>query len=65
MQKRKPIRFIECKLGDAEISRGLRYLKARFPSCDAFQISATGKKDYQSPEGIRVCGCLVLLKDLV
>jgi predicted AAA+ superfamily ATPase len=65
VEKKKPVLMVECKFGDAEISRGLRYMKARFPDCDAFQISANGKKDYRSPEGIRVCPSLQLLKTLV
>jgi predicted AAA+ superfamily ATPase len=63
-ERRKPLSFIECKWGDAEIDRGLRYLKARFPECEAWQISATGRKDYVSPEGIRVCPALVFLRPL-
>ena len=34
--------MVECKWGDAEVDRGLRYLKARFPKAEAWQISATG-----------------------
>jgi uncharacterized protein len=34
--------------------RGLRYLRARFPNCEAWQISATGVRDHLTPEGIRV-----------
>ena len=64
-EKKKPVLMVECKFGDAEIGRGLRYMKARFPDCEAFQISATGNKDYKSPEGIRVCPSLRLLKTLV
>lgn len=51
----KPIYFIECKWSDGEISKGLKYLKSRFPDTEAYQISFDGKKDYRSPEGIRVC----------
>jgi uncharacterized protein len=64
-ERRKPLSLIECKWGDAEIDRGLRYLKARFPACEAWQISATGEKDYVSGEGIRVCPAPVLLGTLV
>ncbi len=64
-QGRQPVRFIECKLGDEAITRGLYYLKQRFPTAEAWQISADGKKDYISPEGIRVAPALVLLRDLV
>jgi hypothetical protein len=50
-------------LGD--ISPALRYLKARFPAADAWQISATGQQEYVSREGIRVAPALELLKTLV
>jgi len=64
-ERRKPILAIESKWADAEIDRSLRYLKARFPGCDAWQISATGRKDYVSPEGIRVSPASVFLAGLV
>ena len=65
LEGRKPIQFIECKWGDAEVSKPLRYLKARFPQVEAWQISATGQKDYVTLEGIRVCPAVAYLKDLV
>ena len=40
-------------------------MKTRFPECEAYQVSATGVKDYQSPDGIRVCHALELLRTLV
>lgn len=61
----KPLEFIECKWGDADIGKGLRYLKARFPGCPAWQISAQGKKNYISGEGIRVCSALEFLRKLI
>jgi len=30
-----PVLMVECKLDDAPVDPGLRYLKARFPACDA------------------------------
>lgn len=65
VERKKPIRLIECKWNDAPIDRGLRYLKERFPSADAWQISAVGLKDFLSPEGIRACPALTLLRELV
>ena len=64
VERRAPILLVECKWGDAEIDRGLRYLKAQFPKAEAWQISATGTKDYVSPEGIRVAPALALLDTL-
>lgn len=40
-------------------------MKARFPQADAWQLSAVGTKDYQTPEGIRVAPPLRLLATLV
>ena len=62
---RTPILLVECKWSDAPVSGPLRYLKARFPGAAAWQVSATGTKDYVSPEGIRAGPALELLKDLV
>jgi predicted AAA+ superfamily ATPase len=62
---RAPILFVECKWADAPIDRGIRYLHARFPKTEAWQISAIGKKDYVTPEGIRVAPAIYLLRNLV
>jgi uncharacterized protein len=64
-ENNKPTLFVECKSSDRDISPPLRYLKGRFPGTDAWQISATGKQDYVSREGIRVAPALELLKTLV
>jgi predicted AAA+ superfamily ATPase len=61
----KPLRLIEVKWGDEEIARGLRYLKARFPDVEAIQLSAAGKKDYSTPEGIRVRPAVSFLAELI
>jgi hypothetical protein len=37
---RAPVLRIECQRGDAPPAPGLRYLKARFPRCEAWQASA-------------------------
>jgi uncharacterized protein len=63
--RRRPQLLVECKWGDAEVDRSLRYLKARFPEAEAWQVSATGRKDYITPEGIRVSPALALLNRLV
>lgn len=62
---RRPRLLVECKWDDADAEGGLRYLKARFPDAEAWQLSAVGKKDYQTREGIRVSQALELLKRLV
>ena len=65
VEGRTPVLMVECKLDDAPVDPGLRYLKARFPGCDAWQIHAKGTKDYQTAEGIRVAPAVTLLKTLV
>ncbi|MBM4299824.1 MAG: hypothetical protein FJ143_18935 [Deltaproteobacteria bacterium] len=63
--KREPQLLVECKWAESEVDKSLRYLKARFPDAEAWQVSATGKKDYLTPEGIRVSPALALLNQLV
>ena len=57
--------LVECKWNDTEVDRGLRYLKARFPDCDAWQVSAIGRKDYVTAESIRVTNAMTLLSRLL
>jgi hypothetical protein len=40
-------------------------LKERFPACEAWQISATGTKNYIGDLGVRACHASVLLKTLI
>ena len=61
----RPILCVECKWNDAPVDRSLRYFKARFPDCDAWQISAVGTKDYLGAGGIRVAPALTLLGTLI
>ena len=65
LDRRRPVLLVECKLNDAAVDRGLRYLKARFPTAQAWQLSLSGKKNYQTPEGIRVAPALELLGGLI
>jgi len=65
VEGRQPRLLVEAKWSDAEPDRGLRYLKARFPAAAAWQVSAVGRKDFVTPEGIRVAPALELLSTLV
>jgi predicted AAA+ superfamily ATPase len=65
VDRQTPILLVQSKLSDAKLDRSLRYLKLRFPDCPAWQVSATGHKDFLSPEGIRVCPALTFLSTLV
>jgi len=60
-----PVGFVECKWGDTDVSPSLRYLSQRFPGVPAWQVSAVGNKDFETPGGIRVAPAAVLLSQLV
>ncbi|RMH57994.1 MAG: ATP-binding protein [Candidatus Hydrogenedentota bacterium] len=65
-RKNRPIQFIECKLGDTGVDRGLRYLKERFPEVPAFQVSLRGKTDrLATREKIRLLPAWRYLRNLV
>lgn len=64
-ENRQPVLLVECKWGDAPIDKNLRYLKRRFPKAEAWQVSASGKKDYVDVEGIRVAPALRLLQKFI
>lgn len=63
--RRRPVLCVECKWADGRLDKSLRYFKARFPDCEAWQVSASGTKDFVTPEGIRVAPALELLGRLV
>lgn len=65
LEGRKPILLVETKWADAPPDRGIRALRSRFPAAEAWQVSATGTKDYVTPEGIRVAPAMRLLQRLV
>lgn len=65
VERRQPVMFVECKWADAEVDRALHYLKARFPKCPAWQISAIGKKDYITTDDVRVMPAMRFLSTLV
>ncbi len=60
-EKRRPVLFVEVKLSDSPVHPALRYLVERFPNVEAWQIHLRGKKDYVTPEGIRVAPAPKLL----
>ena len=64
-EDRQPILFVECKLADRDINRGLRYLKARFPAAKAVQIALSGQRDFVTPSHIRVMPAASFLRSLI
>jgi len=65
VERRLPTLMIEVKWDDQEVERGLRYLKAKFPSVPAWQLTAVGRKDFATPEGIRVSQAIPFLSQLI
>ena len=65
IDRQRPVLCVECKWADTPVDKSLRYFKVRFPDCDAWQLSATGTKDYLNPDGIRVAPALTLLRTLI
>lgn len=65
VEDRQPILFVECKLGERDIDRPLRYLKKRFPDAEAMQVSLAGQRDYRTPEGVCAVPALRFLRQLV
>lgn len=61
----RPVAFVEAKWSDAPVEPGLHYLKLRFPGASSFQIAATGKKNFVTPDGIRVLPALDYLRTLI
>lgn len=53
-EDQKPLVFIECKVNETQVSPHLKYLKNKFPSAPAYQLTYNAKKDFQTAEGIRV-----------
>ncbi len=65
LEDRRPLMLVECKWNDAPVDRGITYLKERVTGCEAWQISAVGRKDFLSPEQVRVCPAVDFLRRLV
>jgi hypothetical protein len=64
-ERRQPVLLVEAKWGDAPPDKSLRYLKLRYPRADAWQVSALGRKDFLTEDGVRVAPALALLAGLV
>ena len=64
-ENNKVILIVEAKLGDAEISKGLNYLKSIYPQAKAMQVHFKGRKDYTSEKGVRCMSVIHLLSELI
>ena len=59
----QPVCAVECKLRYREVSRNLKYFKAKFPDVDAVQVHQHDFQEFISREGIRVLNWKSLLND--
>ncbi len=64
-ERRRPVLMVECKIGDDEVDRSLRYLRQRFPQVPCWQVSLRGQQDHVTADGIRVAPAARLLAGLV
>ncbi|MCF6236813.1 MAG: AAA family ATPase [Gammaproteobacteria bacterium] len=60
----RPIHFIEAKLSDSSITKGLSYLKSKFPDTRATIVHLKGKKDFINSEGVEHLPVHKLLTEL-
>jgi predicted AAA+ superfamily ATPase len=65
VEDENPIHFIECKKSGKSLSRSLYYLKVRFPTVQATQVSLEDDIDLITKEGIRICSAHLFLSDFV
>ncbi|MEW6077594.1 MAG: AAA family ATPase [Thermodesulfobacteriota bacterium] len=65
MEDGKPLHFIEAKLSGKAQSPSLRYLKQRFPSVSAIQLTLDDRPDVLTKDGIRLCPAHLFLNELV
>jgi hypothetical protein len=64
-ERRKPIMMVEAKLAAGPLSPSVRYLKRRFPQCDAFQVHLRGRDESVTAEGVHLWAAARFLPTLV
>jgi predicted AAA+ superfamily ATPase len=65
VEGRRAVLVVEAKWSDADPDPSLRYLRERIGPTEAWQVSATGTRDFVTPDGIRVAPATKLLSRLV
>jgi len=63
--KGKPIKAIECKLAEENLSSTLTYFKRKFPEVEAIQVCLNPKREYINREGVQLVSLLKLLSGLI
>ncbi|MBT3234497.1 MAG: ATP-binding protein [Bdellovibrionales bacterium] len=64
LKDQKPVQFIECKWSDSETSPHLKYLQNKFPPAQFIQLSAVGKNEFRTQQGILHTPALKFLSTL-
>ena len=64
IENNKPILFIEAKVSDADTTKGLKYLKNKYPQVKSLQVHLEGKKEFMTDQGIEHTHVLNLLETL-
>lgn len=64
VEGKTPVLFVECKVDDAPLDSGLRYLVERFPEVPAWQLSLHGTKEARTPSGVRFAPAIKMLREL-
>ncbi|MBI4656222.1 MAG: ATP-binding protein [Elusimicrobia bacterium] len=64
LENSRPLKFIECKWSDTDISGNLKYMKKKFPKAEYYQIYAEGKKEYIK-NGIHLIPAFKFLKKFI
>ncbi len=59
-----PIRFVECKTADRQISPHLLYLRRKFPDVDAVQVIQQSGLDRLTDDGVRLVSADIFLREL-
>ena len=54
VERRTPILMVEAKLAAGPVAPALRYLKERFPSCDAYQVHLRGERESVTADRIHL-----------
>jgi predicted AAA+ superfamily ATPase len=65
VERQAPIMMVEVKLGAESPSSSLKYLKERFPGCDAYQVHLRGERDSLTDERIHLWSAARFLSTLV
>jgi predicted AAA+ superfamily ATPase len=65
VERRRPVMMVEAKLATGPADPSLRYLKQRFPDCDAYQVHLRGDRESVTDAGIRLWSATRFLATLV